>query len=37
MKAFQQATEDHLIGQGMMKAEIDARAKQIRKEWTESA
>jgi hypothetical protein len=37
MKAFQQATEDHLIGQGMTKAEIDARAKQIRKEWTESA
>ncbi len=37
MKAFQQTTEDHLIGQGMTKAEIDARAKQIRKEWTESA
>jgi len=37
MKAFQQATDDHLIGQGMTKAEIDARAKQIRKEWTESA
>ena len=37
MKAFQQTTEDHLIGQGMTKAETDARAKQIRKEWTESA
>jgi hypothetical protein len=37
MKAFQQATEDHLIGQGVTKTEIDARAKQIRKEWTESA
>jgi len=31
MKAFQQATEDHLIGQGMTKDDIDARAKQIRK------
>src|SRR5436190_12837654 len=35
--ALRQTTEDHLIGQGMTKAEIDARAKQIRKEWTESA
>jgi hypothetical protein len=37
MKAFQQATEDHLIAQGMTKAEIDARAKQILKEWREGA
>ena len=37
MEAFPEATEDHLIGQGMTKADIDARAKQIRKEWTESA
>ena len=37
MKAFQRATEDHLIGQGMTKAQIDARAKRIRKEWRESA
>src|SRR5207247_7153364 len=37
MKAFQQATEDHLIGQGVTKVEIDARAKQIRKKWTERA
>lgn len=34
MKAFQQATEDHLIAHGMAKAEIDARAEQIRNEWT---
>jgi hypothetical protein len=37
MRAFQQATEDHLIARGMTKAEIDASAERIRREWTREA
>jgi hypothetical protein len=33
-KAFQEATEKHLIACGMSKADIDLRAQQIMRDWT---